>query len=246
MAEAGYRAHSSADDPEYLAQSGQLAFRHPENGFGVDLHWKLASFGVPMPFSEEEMWAGLQELPVAGSLIPTLRWEDLALFLAFHGTKERWRSLKWICDFSALSRTRPELDWEDLQRRAARNHCARHLLLGARLCEALGLDAPAPLLAAAQWDASVESLVERTLRQLLNPVPETDISIFSYELAATERCQDKAVLLFRLITTLTVSDFRTVRLPRRLRSLYYAIRPFRLAGKALGLLARNYRLRAAR
>ena len=239
LIDAGYRPVGSGENPEYVSQSGQLCFRQPGTGYGVDLHWKLAPFGLPAPFSEDDIWAGLQELPVGSTRLPTFSWEHLALFLAFHGPKERWRSLKWICDFSALCRARPELDWSDLLRQTERRRCAITLLVAARLCEALGMVAPAHLLAESRTNPTVDRVVAQTLRKLPNPAPDSDLAVFRYELAVTEHLTDKLGLIFRLLTTITASDLRSIRLPRKLRGLYYLIRPFRLAGKACSLLLKG-------
>ena len=232
----GYQsgANSSPGPEDYVAANGQLAFYRPGTGFGVDLHSKLAPFGLAFPFSDDELWANLQTLSVSGSGVKTLSWEHLALFLAFHGSKERWRSLKWVCDFAFLAARRTELDWKQLLRRAARNHCSRDLLVAAQLTQALGLDAPPALLAAAGADPAARSQARRTLQSLANPQPESDLSVFIYSLRGQERLRDKLRLAARLIATLTESDFRAVRLPARLHWLYYPIRPVRILAKALG------------
>ncbi len=79
------------------------------------------------------------------------------------------------------------------------------------------------------------------MQSLVSPRSETDLSVFLYSMAATERLREKAAVSLSLFTTLTVSDFEALRLPRRLRWLYYAIRPFRLALKAAGLLIQRFR-----
>ena len=73
----------------------------------------------------------------------------------------------------------------------------------------------------------------RTLHGLVCGQPENDLSIFMYSLRGQERLRDKLRLTARLLTTLTESDFRAVRIPSGLRWLYYPIRPFRIAAKAL-------------
>jgi len=246
LSQSGYDKGNSGEDPEYLAQSGQVAFLRRDAPYGIDLHWKLAPFGMPLPFSDAEIQAGLQELTVAGTPVPTLSWNHLALFLAFHGAKERWRLLKWICDFSRLYVARPELDWELLRQQAASTHCSRNLLVAARLCEALGFDAPPSLLSAARRNPSVDRLVQRILRKLVHPQPETELSEFIDTLLTAERVRDKVRLTFALLTTLTVSDFRAIRLPRQLRGLYYMVRPVRLAAKVTGLTILGQRPRAKR
>ena len=238
----GYETkHFDRNTDDYREESGQATFVRPNAGWGLDLHWKLAPFGMRFPFSEGEIWRSLQPLPLANGNVPCLAWDQMALFLAFHGAKERWRSLKWICDFAALAHTRTELDWESLHRRAAANHCSRALLVAARLCESLSLSAPPVLLDKGRNDARVQSIVDRILRRLAFPVPETDLSMFSDSLATTERVRDKIQLTLTLFTTLTASDYAAVRLPAPLHGIYYLMRPFRLAAKAASLLCQRFR-----
>ena len=242
LAAEGYRTEDfELQSRNYHEKIGQAVFRRDGTGFAIDLHWKMAPFGMPFPFSDEELWDLLQPLPLAGSSVPGLASEHLAQFLAFHGAKERWRSLKWINDFAVFCRAWHSIDWEKLLRRSALNHCSRDLLLAAGVCDALGLTAPPVLIAAGQNDRSIAPIVSLTIGRLVSPRPETDLSIFLYSMAATERRREKIAISVSLFTTLTASDFDTVRLPRRLYWLYYAIRPFRLAGKALGLLFQRFR-----
>jgi hypothetical protein len=233
--------YETADrNPEYLARLGQITLTRPGELCSIDLHWKLSPFGMSFPFSENEIWSKLQKLPLSGSDVSTLAWDHTALFLAFHGFKERWSSLKWICDFAALASSRPELDWEDLRARAERNHCSRSLLVAASLSHALGLAAPDQLLGAARHDRAVEALTRRTIARLADrEKPEDDLTIFFETAAGLERRRDKLRLAATMLTTLTVSDLTLIQLPRRLRGLYYLIRPFRLVGKALNLLIRG-------
>lgn len=233
----GYQtASQNREYQDYLRESGQASFRRPGERFGVDLHWKLSPFGMPFPFPEDEIWPKLQKLSMSGFEMPTLAWDHLAVFMACHGARERWRKLKWVCDFAALNRSRPELDWDDLRKRAAGSHCSRSLLVASQLSDAVGLTAPPQLLDAAQGDAAVERVTRRVLSRLVDPRPETQLSKFVDTSANTERLRDKVKLSAALLTTLTVSDFRTIRLHRRLRPLYYVIRPFRIAIKVLTTL----------
>jgi hypothetical protein len=243
LAEQGYQTIGrNWRQRDYLVELGQASFRRPNEAFGIDLHWKLAPFGMSFPFSEDEIWSKLQGLSMSGSEVSTLAWDHMGLFLAFHGFKERWRSLKWICDFAAFTSSRPELDWGNLQDRAAQNHCSRSLLVAACLSEAIGLSAPEKLLNAARGDRAVEALMRRTIFRLAHPeTPENDLSIFVDTAAGLERKRDKVRLAATLLTTLTVSDFSAIQLPRSWRGVYYLIRPFRLARKVIMLLSRTAR-----
>ena len=142
----GYQADFPDRDyrSAFLSYQGQYAFRHSNTGISVDLHWRLSSKGVAFPLQSAEIWPRLEKVTIAGRTVPTLAHDDLALFLAAHGTKEGWRSLIWVCDFAELLRKYQDIDWVAVLDRAQRSHSSRPLLLAIVLASTL-LDAPAPV-----------------------------------------------------------------------------------------------------
>ena len=88
----------------FLSYHGQYAFRRGQSDLWVDLHWQFSPDGVVFPLRAAEVWPRLIEETIAGRTVPSLAHDDLALFLAAHGTKEGWRSLLWLCDFAEFLR----------------------------------------------------------------------------------------------------------------------------------------------
>src|SRR5262249_1191167 len=111
----------------FLRYTGQYAFRNSQTGISVDLHWRLTSKGMAFPIQPAELWPKLSQVIVAGRTIPTLAHDDLALFLAAHGTKSGWRDLIWVCDFAELLRKYQDIDWVVAFERARRAYCSRSL-----------------------------------------------------------------------------------------------------------------------
>jgi hypothetical protein len=97
------------------------------------LHWQFSGYGVVFPLRAAEVWPKLIEAPIAGRTVPSLAHDDLALFLAAHGTKEGWRRMLWLCDFAEFLRRFQDLDWIAILERAARSHSSRQLLLAIEL-----------------------------------------------------------------------------------------------------------------
>jgi len=234
----GYRTKRHDETQrDYFQATGQYPYRHPDTGVNIDLHWELAPFGSTFPFTLAEMWSKIQDVPLAGHPVPTLAWDHMPMLLACHGTKERWRFLKWVCDFAFLVQARPELDWGAVFDRAKQSHCSRPLLLAVLLAsDLLGVPAHSALLDRARSDAAVVALARESTLKMIRNKPDPDFDEFIYSLNSLERLRDKISLIRRLSTTLTVSDYRSVPLPGRLRRLHYLARPFRLAGKAIRLL----------
>ena len=71
---------------------------------------------------------------LCGRMVPTLAHDDLALYLAAHGTKEGWRYLKWVCDFGEFFRKYQNLSWETMLDRAEQSHSSRPLQLRRHSC----------------------------------------------------------------------------------------------------------------
>ena len=168
----------------------------------------------------------------------TLAPDDLALFLAAHGTKEGWRHLSWLCDFAEFMRKHPDIDWLSLLGRAQRLGCSRSLLLAVALATTL-LDAPAPalLIHAARKNSAVRALEDKAKSRMERSASEEKITIFRDRLATHDRLRDRIWPVSILIFTRTVGDYRIIPLPKPLWALYYLIRPFRLLLKAAELLA---------
>src|SRR5262249_29992819 len=138
----------------------------------VDLHWRLSSKGVAFALRPHEIWPRLANVPLAGRTVPSLAPDDLALFLAAHGTKERWKRLAWVCDFAELLRANQDINWSVVLERAQRAHSSRALLLAILLASKL-LDAPAPvwLLEKARSNSIVVALGERAEMSMLQGTP---------------------------------------------------------------------------
>src|SRR5262249_56355854 len=131
----------------FLSYQGQYAFRNKQTGFSVDLHWRLSGKGELFALSTEKIWSRLEQVTMCGRTVLTLAHDDLALFLAAHGTKEGWRSLIWVCDFAELLRKYQDIDWVAVLDRAHRSHSSRSLLLATDLAPTLFDPPPPPPLA---------------------------------------------------------------------------------------------------
>jgi hypothetical protein len=238
----GYQADFPDRAFRYAFQGyqGQYAFRHCQTGMSVDLHWRLSSKGMAFPLQSAEIWPRLEKVTISGRTVLTLAHDDLALFLAAHGTKEGWRSLIWVCDFAELLRSYQDIDWLAIFDRAQRSHASRPLLLAVALASTL-LDAPAPmaLLDRARKDSAVRRLVEEAKLRMLRAVREEELAGFLNSLRTHDRLRHRLLPIATLLTTRTVSDYQAMPLPKSLWGLYYLTRPFRLASKILTMMHRK-------
>jgi hypothetical protein len=233
----GYRAQFPDRDyrAAFLSYHGQYAFSHVQLGNWLDLHWSLASKGMAFPIQTWEVWSRLRHVTVAGRMVPTFADDDLALYLAAHGTKEGWSRLLWVCDFAQLLRKNRDIEWTDVLDRANRSYSSRSLLLAIFLASTL-LDAPArpELVRKAHDKLAVRALAEQVrVRMLRTPSPTREIRAFLDGLNTHDRLRHRLWPLATILTTRTVGDHDAMPLPKPLWGIYYLTRPFRLASKVL-------------
>ena len=233
----GYRAQIPDRDyrAAFLSYQGQYAFCHVQAGNWVDLHWSLATKGMAFPIQPEEVWPRLVQVTISGRTVPTLAPDDLALYLAAHGTKDGWRRLLWVCDFARLLRECRDIDWLGVLDRAQRSHSSRPLLLAVHLAATL-LDSPAPeeLVKKARDNPAVCSLAEEVrLRMVRTAAPTGQMGEFFDGLNTYDLLRHRLWPVATLLTTRTVGDHQAMPLPKPLWGIYYLTRPLRLAGKVV-------------
>jgi hypothetical protein len=223
---------NSAQEAAHLASIGQLPFGH-KNGAGlVELHTTLMPREFFFPLDFERVWGRHITLSLSGKKVPSLCPEDLLLVLSAHGTKHHWICLKWICDIAYLINSHPRMDWNLVLQEAHRLASQRMLHLGLLLAEKL-LQAPVPqaIRQEIQTDAVVQALGTQVIRNLLRPA-DTERSGFGsalFHLRARERLRDGIRYSASMVLAPTLADWESVPLPPFLYSLYYLLRPIRLA-----------------
>ncbi len=211
----------------------QLAFTHA-NQATVDLHWDFTGSHLPFPLSSAGIWNALEEVKVGHRRIPAIAGADLALLLAGHGTKERWRSLGWVVDFAVLLERRSDLDWAAIHARAQAQGCGDNVLLACALAERLlGVAVPPALRQPLSRSARVRMLAPTLIDELRHGErgPNTVRNLADIEVC--DRRLDRIAASVKLALTPTASDYRAMPLPSSLWPLYRITRPFRLAAHAI-------------
>jgi len=211
------------------------------DGTIVELHWALAPPDFAFPLDADEVWSRLERVSLGGRTVLTLGVEDLALFLCAHGAKHLWERLSWVCDIAALLARRPDLDWDAVLTSARQRGAERMVLLALHLADDL-LGAPVPEAAheRLRGDPAVRALGERVrIRMFAGPHPPTVWERRAFYWRVRERWRDRLRDLARAVFTPTEGDWQVVRFPNSLSSLYYLIRPLRLAAKYGARLLRS-------
>ncbi|RMF51850.1 MAG: hypothetical protein D6746_17250 [Bacteroidetes bacterium] len=101
--------------------------------FNLDVHTHIMPPLYHYTPRFEELRGRAVRLAMGNGEVPGLHPEDLVLMLCFHGEKNRWETLKYVCDLAWLIERHPELDWSRILQRADRTQGRRILLLGLEL-----------------------------------------------------------------------------------------------------------------
>jgi hypothetical protein len=222
---AGHEERVEASELGLLLESNiEYAFASPEAaGCPVELHWDIAwrwPHGAP---AIADLWADARPRPFRGAPAHALGPEWELLYLAVHAARHRWESLKWLVDIHEVCR-RGGLDWEKVRAKADRFGLTDVLEISLQASAAL-FDTPIP-----SRDSS------RGLPGWLELFPATPdpLDIWQgalYPARLFARPSERLGYLARVLLVPTLAERRLIRLPRRLRALYYLLRPLRLGGR---------------
>ena len=211
----------------------EIAFIHRDTLQEVDLQWTVTERSFALRWDLRRMWERTASVDVAGTPVCTFAPNDLALVLCVHGTTHLWERLGWVADLGALLAA-CEVDWAAVLEDARRVGAERMVLTSLRLADLI-TTCGIPDGAAPRIDGTVRRLAallrDRTLsaRGAAPEHPERPFSLMMARLR--DRPLDQAWNAAQLALTPTPGDWAAVPLPRGLRALYFAVRPFRLAGR---------------
>ncbi len=228
-----------------------IVFVHPDLAIKVDLHWRIASLFL-FPLESGPLWQRLGTIGLGGASVSNFSAEDMLLILCVHGAKHSFKRLQWICDIAELIRANPNMDWNQVLKRAGNLRSVRMLSLGLLLASNL-LDATIPreVRLTIESDPEVKSLAARILTLLFPASGGISLALTGryFHVSLKEGWGDRTRLrlryyLHKLAHALrpNVRDTHHLRLPAFLSFLYYVTRPIRLANiYVLGLLMQRVR-----
>jgi hypothetical protein len=200
--------------------------RSASTGISLELHWEFSPRRFVPSLSAEHVWNGIEPVVILGRKIWSFSPQDMFLFLATHGGKHCWSSLKWLCDLAEFIRSNPALDWPSLFKRAEALGAARTCRLGIHLAaELLQAEVPTSVACMVQQDAQVRRFAgEVRLRiQEARDLDPIEGQIFNVKLK--ERLYDKVRYVFLQCTQYSGEEERFLSLPSTLSFLYILIRP---------------------
>ncbi len=218
---------------EYLRTNRELRF-HRRDGALLELHWRFATQLACVRHDPDRFLQRFEKISLAGAQVRSLPLEVYILMLSIHATKHKWRQLKLICDIAEIL-GHDELDWQYVLAEAGDLGLRRMLAVGALLAdELLGVTAPAELAKGLKIDQPTRALAAEVHRSLFEE-PNEDWqrhADFPFQFKIRERLRDRASMLYQNLPSKLVPDERDRRflpMPEFLSSLYYLVRPVRLA-----------------
>lgn len=142
----GSRAMGRFQKASYLFIHRQFTFWGRMKNLGhaavhLDVHTAIMPPGYSYSEHFDALWERARPLQIAGQEVKTLEPEDQLLVLCYHGFKNRWDRLKYLCDVAEL--VRRDLEWDTVLRRAQAMHSRRVVGLGLYLAAEV-LDASLP------------------------------------------------------------------------------------------------------
>jgi Uncharacterised nucleotidyltransferase len=195
-------------------------------GISIELHWQFSPRRFVPSLSAEHVWNGIEQVEIFGRKIWSFSSQDMFLFLAVHGGKHCWSSLKWLCDLAEFIRSNPELDWPGLFNRAEALGAARTCRLGIHLAaELLQAEVPASVACVVQEDAQVRRFAADVRLRIQEARDMDPIEGQIFNLKLKERFYDKVRYVFLQCTQYSGEEERLLSFPSTLSFMYIFIRP---------------------
>ncbi|MDB5677669.1 nucleotidyltransferase family protein [Sphingomonas bacterium] len=234
---AGYREIGlpDNDNPPPPAQVIDLVSEyqliHPASGAILDLHWRLHAYKQVL--GEPDVATDVREIMVEGNKLPTLRADDMMLYLAIHGTRHSWARIKWLADYNAMLGRMDDREVAALRALARRGGVAPCVDAALIQCERLfGTRVPADV----HRSRRARLLVRLSDAVMFGPDQHNARGLYARRwLASTLVMNTRLGTAGSIFWHLWVSpiDTLTVPLPRPLHPLYLAISPARRIGRIM-------------
>ena len=210
-----------------------IALVSPDGEVHVELHWRL----FPWYFSRSHDLIGPLDQPEPGSftgvMVNKLPVDTTIIFLCLHGAKHNWTELRWVCDVAELVRSRPDIAWDSMIRRARAMGSGRSVALGLCLARDLfGSLLPRGVAEFIDRDPAVRAIAALVRRHLFCaedrppspmerclPLLGNSTTELLFQLRTKERVRDKVRYCSGLLIGLVLEVGRVGLLQSRLRYL---------------------------
>jgi hypothetical protein len=205
---------------------GELAYTQAGR-LTVEPHWALAQSTQAIDLDYEAMWRRATRVEIEGVELIAPDPRDLFVMLVVHGSKELWRSAKWLADFVAFVHAERTLDWSGILEHARAAGILRMVHVGFLLAErTTGTSVPEPFRRSIERDPQAERLAASIEARLLDGAAEATRTdrLSSLRWRLRERRRDRLRYAWRTVTTPRPRHYGIVRLPDSLIAGYVPVK----------------------
>ena len=244
LASQGYMPYQTSlateSEHQYCWEMGEYSLMNGDTDVGLDVHHRLMAGDCSMAVDFSRCWHRVEETQVMGHAVPTLRREDMMIYLCANGMKDGWSYLRSVCDVAALMTHETPLDWGFILEEAKSMKAFRMVRLGVMLAHRL-LDVPLPIqFYKLKPDVTVRRMCDRICLRLSSPErPDAEEQaaleklvlrfLASETLSARWEYLSKVLSrVFKVAAHVTPKDRQFLDLPQRWNFLYYVVRPVRI------------------
>lgn len=245
LIELGYTPHytfTKRQEKSYIRSGYEYAFDLPGARNALELKWRIVPLFYAINFDIDEFFERSITVKVADHPVRTLCAEDLLLVLCVHAAKHAWQELSLLSDISRLIQSQA-IQWDATLRRAQQLGVQRLLRVTLKLTrDFLGTEVPGS--ACRQIESKQTAIVAHQATTALHENQQIDtesISYFRLMMSARERRRDRARFLARLAFTPGMGEWSVVSLPDWMFPLYYAVRVYRVAARAVEFFQKRAR-----
>ncbi len=201
-------------------------------GHLLEIHWATQPSSGIEPIEIDRAFDATIQVSICGRSVPFFNPETLCLFLSGHGAKHLWLPLKNLVDFARLLDVYPNLDWDDVFRRAEHTRSRRMVLFALSTLQSLLQVELLPSLRERVAHGPALSRMLGLSRKLLRE--ERAATVWEHLTARFhlgERLRDRVDLGLKMLFVVTPGDWES--LPGRPRPawVYWLWRPLRLVAK---------------
>jgi hypothetical protein len=208
-----------------------LSFYHPNKHVKIEIHWRLNP-GPGREPSFNDLWETKRISSLTNHPVNYLGREDLIFFLITHGARHGWSRLRWLLDIDLLARQ--EVKWESVTRLLMKYQSltlgGQALKLSSRLLETPIHQEMKPIISdpiSTQLAQNAIFYLEEMVNLHTEPLPERIERYHNQYLLSLMTTKQK-FLYFLSVLYPSITDVRTIQLPKKLYFLYFPIRPFLL------------------
>ncbi len=226
----------------HLRSEKEACMVREKGRLSVEVLWGTpGDFPINLDFAP--FWERLRRETFEGREIFTFCPEDWVLILSLHHASHCWKRLIWLLDLHTWIQAHPNLDWEELMKRAKILGCRRVLFTSLALVQRVLQDPlPERIAEKVREDQTAQSLARQASQWLFHDgrVPPVKYNQTRFFLKVPDRWRDRIAFCIRQAMIPTMVDWLAWPLPRRLFPLYYFYHPLRMAGNVGRRLLKSF------